>query len=435
MPTDYVTNPRVEPLNLRVVDWHGNVSFDGTIGSALTSGYERSRTWVRTPGFHSGFRNKATRRFDLPMNPFSFVIRKTQYPYGTLRLSSVGENLPNGKVGLTTSTYEGALFGVPTYVGGTYPDLAPASLPAIDLNYLNERAVTRLLLESKDQKANLAQTFAERGQTARLLVSTIKRVDSAIKSLKKGNLAGAASALGIKVSASRQRRYSKSWKEDQAKAIANTWLELQYGWIPLLKDVVGAAELLAQHVIREVRTRVVKSASQTMWVDGIAPSGAAPFKLSRKVRRKVTVKYVAYWSTSPVNHSLAQVGITNPLLIAWELLPWSFVYDWFVPIGNYISTLDSTFGLAFEKGCKTVYEQIIVTGHTLSGRVPYTGQGTGTLLSVDVSGAEYRDEVVNITRTTLNEWPSSVPPSFKNPFSALHVANALALLYKTVRLR
>lgn len=42
--------------------------------------------------------------------------------------------------------------------------------------------------------------------------------------------------------------------------------------------------------------------------------------------------------------SLAQCGISNPLLLGWELIPYSFVVDWLFPVGEYLSALDALNG-------------------------------------------------------------------------------------------
>lgn len=36
-------------------------------------------------------------------------------------------------------------------------------------------------------------------------------------------------------------------------------------------------------------------------------------------------------------------GLLNPLEVIWELVPLSFVADWFLPIGDYLSALDAPF--------------------------------------------------------------------------------------------
>ena len=35
------------------------------------------------------------------------------------------------------------------------------------------------------------------------------------------------------------------------------------------------------------------------------------------------------------------LGLTDPLSVAWELIPYSFVVDWFYPIGTYLENLNT----------------------------------------------------------------------------------------------
>lgn len=42
--------------------------------------------------------------------------------------------------------------------------------------------------------------------------------------------------------------------------------------------------------------------------------------------------------------------ILSPLLTAWELVPYSFVIDWFLPIGDFLAQYSSTDGLTFLSG-------------------------------------------------------------------------------------
>lgn len=43
--------------------------------------------------------------------------------------------------------------------------------------------------------------------------------------------------------------------------------------------------------------------------------------------------------------TLAQVGITNPAATVWELIPYSFVFDWIIPVGGYLESLDALIGV------------------------------------------------------------------------------------------
>ena len=45
-----------------------------------------------------------------------------------------------------------------------------------------------------------------------------------------------------------------------------------------------------------------------------------------------------------------QLGLLNPVSLAWELVPWSFVVDWVLPIGSVLSALSAPAGLIFIDG-------------------------------------------------------------------------------------
>jgi len=368
------------------------------------------------------------------MNDFDFSVFRAEYPYGRLITESVGANLPNNQVGITTATYTGALVGS-GYVVTPWPSLTPATMPQIDTNSLDADARIKTVLELKDQKVNLVQAYAERHQTARLFNSSIKRMAKAILLLRAGNLTEAARVLGVKASSKMQASFRLAFQKDHRKAVANMWLELQYGWFPLIKDVQGLIELSAQKVFREVRNKVTKTATRTENSHGVSSEfSEEAFHLVSSVTRKMTIKYVIYYSTSQGIHTLSQVGALNLLYLGWELTPFSFVADWAIPIGNYLNSLDATSGLTFEKGCKTTVDRITTTKRTQMSRVRYQNQGTGTLLSVS-GDAVYTEESVNIQRRKLTSLPDVSFPTFKSPFSTIHIANALALLQQSLRFR
>jgi hypothetical protein len=58
-----------------------------------------------------------------------------------------------------------------------------------------------------------------------------------------------------------------------------------------------------------------------------------------------------YFSGRLSNPSLAQLngtGLLNPALLYWELMPYSFVVDWFIPVGDVLASLTAGLGL---EGC------------------------------------------------------------------------------------
>lgn len=51
--------------------------------------------------------------------------------------------------------------------------------------------------------------------------------------------------------------------------------------------------------------------------------------------------------TGAAIQAASQYGLNNPSLIAWELVPYSFVVDWFLPVGDYLERLGAFSGLKF----------------------------------------------------------------------------------------
>lgn len=420
MPTvsyDRVTNG---PISRITIYDNGVIDDQGPFwGNDLLRRYILQKTWTRTPGFFRALRTKTLRKRDLPMNPFSYYKKTINHPSSSLVIRSEEPftSAPNFE------TYAGCV----GHIAGLPEGPSFVELPPFDLDSLDDRASTGALLSLKDMKVNLAQAFAERGQTVRLMNNSIKRLSDAALALKRGRFAAAARSLGVKPSPRRIRKYTKAWHEDQSKALANGWLELQYGWRPLLSDIYGAAEQLAQTRISEYRNIVRKSASQTITSRGVRPPVSGGPAVYYDIMRKVTIKYVIYFSVPAGIHTLTKLGLTNPALIAWELTPWSFVIDWILPLGNYISSLDATSGLAFEKGCKTTFGEVTMFAKSATGESE-PGKRWDTTVSCDI-------KEISVERQTLTSFPLPRLPVFKNPFTLTHTLNAIALLRTNLRVR
>lgn len=297
-----------------------------------------------------------------------------------------------------------------------------------------QRKATNKLLENlKDSKVNLAQAFAEREQTCKTVTSAMKTVASALTNLKKGNFSGAAKAFGVKPPKRGQRRFNKEFANDATNAVTNGWLALQYGWKPLLQDVYGAAETLAQASLgptnRNSIYSVVSGRSSRIYEENTREVGVIPanwsgyYSTTRTYKGKLSVQIgVTYTRSSPPTASLAKLGILNPALLAWELTPYSFVVDWFFPIGTWLGNLDATAGMQFFSGFQTTfykYDQSAVMVDT-----EFRKDG---LASYVASGNENSSTAV-MSRVTLTGFPSAPFPRLKNPLSYSHLMSAFSLL-------
>lgn len=302
-----------------------------------------------------------------------------------------------------------------------------AAIPGSQKDSAINRNKQKLLLKLKDQKVNLVQAVAERAQTANLLASTANRIAASFFYIRRGNFRAAANQLGVVLPQRKRKRMTKRWLSGQTTSLGNNWLELQYGWVPLLSDCYGAAEHLAarqfEKEIMETKATTVleRSTNRSAW------SGSVKFpgRVFQETQVFWQVQHlVRYQVSSSRVHELSQLGITNPALIAWELTPYSFVVDWFIPIGNWISSWDATLGLTFLDGLQTVFQRVNVECTKVGNNSNKLNVGTDCFLQGN------REEVY-CKRDKLLSFPSPVIPSFKSPFSSQHVANALALLSTT----
>jgi hypothetical protein len=132
--------------------------------------------------------------------------------------------------------------------------------------------------------------------------------------------------------------------------------------------------------------------------------------------------YIEYSILSEFAESLKNTGLSNPLSVAWELVPWSFVVDWAYPVGTFLNNLDFDLGIGFSRGYVTYKSK----GTDIVK--PKAGTYVGSGLTQTWSGGLLHGEVEYFQREPLSYFPPIQYPQFKNPISLTHAFNALALM-------
>lgn len=327
-------------------------------------------------------------------------------------------------------------------VAGTYTN-GIDYIPDREYDDVDVNAIRNSLLgKIKSQKWNAANALGEVRSTVDMIANRLNRIASSFLALKRGNVGKAWSDLGLNSPSRRQLAFKKSqrWpfsreryneraakyaRTQKERDLASAYVELTWGWLPLLSDIYEAKQGLDQ--IQEFRTRV---------------------KSSRKIQqslRKVTSgtrygtdsRYTIYETTSwsvfrsgTVEYSfddafgkhIVSLGLTNPLALAWELTPLSCVVDWVLPIGSWLGNFDATFSATFKRGAEVNHNERnreIVVNVEYSSSAFGGGSGRGYGRSVWVPKYHSRSLTYSFPKNTL---------SFKNPVSARHAATALALL-------
>lgn len=141
----------------------------------------------------------------------------------------------------------------------------------------------------------------------------------------------------------------KNW----SKIAATNWLQYQYGIRPLMQDLWAMLKLLEEGLKDKPVGRIFVDLPDTSYTP---PSvygfldGTIDGSFKRGFKSEITVRV-----DSPGLYQLDNYGITNPLLLAWELTTLSFVVDWFLHVGNFLDGLVPPIGLSFAGGYETSY--------------------------------------------------------------------------------
>lgn len=308
----------------------------------------------------------------------------------------------------------------------------PSGLPVVPssvTDWCNNRCLEKL----KAQRVNLSQAFGERKQTVNLVYGNLVKVAKTGRALRKLDFDGALKALGLK----RGKRHRGTNSKIRFEGITDAWLELQYGWKPLLSDIHGAMTALNERESRsnmytacvtKARTEKRRFTTGNLRKYPFCDTGENNFSGSFWYRHDYTETYQAYIRYDYVRDTgipvdaLSRLGFTNPLSLAWELLPFSFVVDWTLPIGDYFNLLDASVGWNFRSGTvstKAVRKsKHLVTDIFYQGRTAESGYATGKGVG----------RVVNFDRIVVSSPPSVRMPSVDTRASNLHIANGLALV-------
>ena len=161
-----------------------------------------------------------------------------------------------------------------------------------------------------------------------------------------------------------------------------------------------------------------------MTVDVVSVDGNSSAKLECKSRQDVWVS-LWYSLNNPGLATQSQLGLLNPLEIVWECLPYSFVVDWAIPVGAWMSSLTADAGFSFKGGSRST--KIVLDDVKVKDLRLWRYSSVGTRGWSEGSGPTLTGSAADFTRTCYLTSP--VPGIYvKNPLSALHVANAIALL-------
>ncbi|UUW21323.1 MAG: maturation protein [Sanya fiers-like virus 24] len=275
---------------------------------------------------------------------------------------------------------------------------------AFQNSYLISGALTPTVLISRDamynsirkrireESVNIAMMLAEFSQTVELFKDAAKII------------------------ATRGRSIAKQLRKDKSKAVSKRYLQFQYGIAPLASDVTQLMKNMHESLYKPMYIRGVEKRTATGFrVSQLSPNSSLTTKTATaEVTRQVTYKtyYRARLSPAVLQRSLAASGFFNPFSLAYELIPFSFVLDWWINIGDVLASLEN----------QLVFDSIeVIDSSRTETKVFITGNS-------DISGTCGRNTRVD-SRSGVTLLSPIATVQLKKNVSSRHIANGLALLH------
>lgn len=275
----------------------------------------------------------------------------------------------------------------------------------------DDKALSKLKDKLLGEQSQLAASWGERKQTVDMIAERAAQMRKAWRSLRRGDFHGFKRHLHLPIFKG-DNRWSRP--TDAAKI----WLEYWFGWKPLVQDIYNAVDVLqrpgpdlqvsGRATVRDTYIATPKTGTWNWHYNW-------PLVTVRTlVQTKVAV-------SNPQLYRANQLGLVNPASVAWELIPFSFLVDWFIPVGEFLDSWTTYCGLTLSHS------------FTTRSRRGYGTQWVRNWTS-QPSIQQYEGSTGVVIQRTLGlpskSWPS--PKAFKG-FSVVRGATAISLLITVLK--
>lgn len=139
-------------------------------------------------------------------------------------------------------------------------------------------------------------------------------------------------------------------------SFGDNYLEFHFGWEPLMKDIEATLDLYTNPLRLPYGLKVRAGASNdaksgdTSYPGSFAVTDSYQWRCGVSLRAKVTLDNLNVFR-------LEQMGLLNPAVLLWEVVPFSFIVDWFVGVGDFLSTISDFAGLNLENKTVTTFSR------------------------------------------------------------------------------
>lgn len=214
----------------------------------------------------------------------------------------------------------------------------------------SNKAYSKFKDKALGDTAQLGAFIAEGRQSYGMIANRATGLYRSYRQLRRGNFRGFLKELSVN-----PKRKHSSKTRAFAHEVSGLWLEYWFGWSPAVNDMFAAVEQLNRTLSAERLHGVGMS-----WLpERSVRIGATAAVRNTTCKGKLFVKTGATCRLVNPDAALsASLGLANPLSIAWEVVPFSFVVDWFTKFGNVLNAKTDFLGIELMNAYTTLFYKV-----------------------------------------------------------------------------
>lgn len=202
------------------------------------------------------------------------------------------------------------------------------------------------------------------------------------------------------------------------------YLEWRYGWMPILSDLYEAADESLRYVlnnVQEVNVAATIPYPSSSVKKGFALGGMTPWAQTLQLDGKAGCKLKMRFNVENRIRADRWASL-NPVSIAYELTPYSFVADWFFNVGSYLRNLET---FVLYKDDFIGGERSTIDACFVKAEIERKQGSTGDRIAVKGSA---NARIISFNRSILTTYPVPRMPIWDLRMGSSRLLSAAALL-------
>lgn len=222
------------------------------------------------------------------------------------------------------------------------------------------KAYAKLVGKLKSDQAELGASLGEYRQTVGMVEDRASQLVDLAKAARRNGWIGSVGAMIKRV------KTSNEVSKKNLQKLGRNYLEVAFGWIPTIQDLHTGLEVLTSGIPPAWASAKAESPIERRVT---ALAGSYP-NLSSKAVTGGQVKVRVGCGVVLTNHNLwlaNQLGLINPVSVAWELVPNSYIIDYFVNVNDVINSWTDFVGVDIVRPYRTFVVEYTSNDYTEYG--------------------------------------------------------------------